>query len=61
MSDGERRKLMACDWNMESGSMGRFYYQLAVGMLGPKVKMGGVGEMHKGQDTVKRKTNYRHV
>ena len=32
---------MSCDWNVESGSMGRFYYQLAVGMLGPKVSMGG--------------------
>ena len=43
MSEGERSKLMSCDWNVESGSMGRFYYQLAVGMLGPKVKMGGGG------------------
>ena len=31
---------MSRDWNVESGSMGRFYYQLAVGTFGPKVRMG---------------------
>ena len=42
---------MLRDWNMESGSMGRFYYQLAVGTIGPKVRMGGGGgeKMHKSQ------------
>ena len=34
---------MSRDWNSESGSMGRFYYQLAVGTFGPKVRIGGGG------------------
>ena len=33
LREGERKKLMSRDWNVECGSMGRFYYQLAVGML----------------------------
>ena len=51
MSEGERSKLMSCDWNVESGSMGTFYYQLDVGKFGPNVRMGGGGGggMCKGQ------------
>ena len=39
---------MSRDWNSESGSMGRFYYQLAVGPFGPKVSMGGRGVNREG-------------
>ena len=37
--------MISHDWNLESGSMGwvGFFYQLAVGMLSPKVRMGGGG------------------
>ena len=29
---------MSRDWNVESGSMGNFYYQLIVGMFGDQDK-----------------------
>ena len=44
---------MSRDWNVESGSMGRFYYQLAVGTFGPKVRMGVKCTKVRGQDKYK--------
>ena len=55
---------MSRDWNVESGTMGRFYYQLSVGTFGPKVRMGGGGGGEeectkvRGQNTVKRNVLY---
>ena len=51
---------MLRDWNMESGSMGRFYYQLAVGTIGPKVRMGERCTKARGQDIVKRKYGIKY-
>ena len=56
--EDERRNLLSCDSNFESGSMGRYINQSAVGIFGLKINKGMKWTKVRGHDIKTTKNIY---